>query len=102
MRTCSLRLACTVAVVALSCGQQPAPTATLTVTLEGAGVVRSTPAGIDCGAVCSAPFDVGKYVTLTAEPAAGFVFAAWGGACSGSGACAFVLAEDRTVSARFT
>lgn len=102
MRTSSLKVACAVAVVALSCGQQPAPTATLTVSLEGNGVVRSTPLGIDCGAVCSAPFDVGKAITLTAEPAPGFVFAAWGGACSGSGACAFILSEDRTVTARFT
>lgn len=102
MRTCSLKLACLVAVVALSCGQQPAPTATLTVILEGSGVVRSTPGGIDCGSVCTATFPQDTSVTLTAEPMAGFVFAGWSGACSGTGGCSLVLSEDRAASARFT
>ncbi len=101
MRTCSPWFAYALAVVALACGQQPR-TVTLTVTLEGSGVVRSTPVGLDCGSLCAASFAVGTSVTLTAEPAQGFVFGGWGGACSGSGTCVVALSEDRTVSARFT
>src|SRR5207248_358906 len=42
-------------------------TSTLTVTLQGSGSgnVTSTPAGISCGAACSAPFTTDSQVTLT-------------------------------------
>ena len=58
----------------------PAPAA-LTVTKNGAGTgtVTSTPAGIDCGATCSADFDQDTNVTLSAIPDPGSLFAAWGG-----------------------
>jgi hypothetical protein len=61
--------------------------ATLTVQKAGAGsgTVHSTPAGIDCGATCSASFS--GSVTLTATPAAGSTFAGWSGGCSGLGGC---------------
>ncbi|MDP9258205.1 MAG: hypothetical protein M3Q31_16880, partial [Actinomycetota bacterium] len=49
------------------------PTHALTVTKAGAGSgsVSSSPAGIDCGATCSASFAQGTVVTLTATAAAG-------------------------------
>lgn len=50
---------------------------------KGRGVVESTPAGITCGFTCEAGFVPGSQVTLEATPAAGSVFASWGGACSG-------------------
>ncbi len=55
---------------------------TLTVTKAGAGrgTVLSTPAGIACGAACSAEFAHGTVVTLTPVPQAGSVFDAWSGA----------------------
>jgi uncharacterized repeat protein (TIGR01451 family) len=60
--------------------------ATLTVQNAGGGTVTSTPAGIDCGATCSATF-TSTPVVLTATPDPTHAFAGWSGACSGSGAC---------------
>ena len=42
------------------------PRQTLTVTRIGNARITSTPAGIDCGTVCSAEFEFGTVVTLTA------------------------------------
>jgi hypothetical protein len=50
----------------------------------GTGTVTSTPAGINCGSTCSAPFAYGTAVTLTAAPAQGSAFAGWSGGCSGT------------------
>jgi len=82
----------------------PASTApvTLSVTRTGNGTVSSAPAGISCGATCSATFTAGTSVTLTATPAAGSVFSGWsGGGCSGTGACTLTMATATTVSAAF-
>lgn len=62
----------------------PAPGVTVTKAGSGSGTVTSSPAGINCGSVCSTQFAVGTSVTLTAAPAAGSVFASWAGACSGT------------------
>jgi List-Bact-rpt repeat protein len=56
---------------------QPTPPITLTVHVTGSGTVVSTPAGIDCSTTCSATFDPGTHVTLTAS---GGTFLSWGGA----------------------
>ncbi|PYR50455.1 MAG: hypothetical protein DMF95_10440 [Acidobacteria bacterium] len=45
----------------------------------GGGTVTSSPAGIDCAMGCSAPFELGQVVTLTASPAAGSLFDRWAG-----------------------
>ena len=75
---------------------------TITTTGSGSGSVSSSPAGIDCGSTCTANFDGGTSVTLTAQPGAGSVFAQWGGACSGSSsACTVSMSEARTVTATF-
>ena len=81
----------------------PASTApvTLTVTRTGNGTVSSAPAGISCGATCSAMFSAGTSVTLTATPAAGTVFTGWSGSCSGTGACTVTMASATTVGAAF-
>lgn len=66
----------------------------------GAGSVTSSPAGIACGATCSADFDAGTSVTLTATPDGGSTFAGWGGACAGSDlTCALTLSDGNTVTA---
>src|SRR5206468_220084 len=66
----------------------------------GSGTVTSDPAGLDCGATCSAPFPFGAVVNLTAIPAPGSVFTGW----SGDPDCAdgtVALNADRTCTATF-
>jgi uncharacterized delta-60 repeat protein len=68
----------------------------------GSGSVQSSSPGIDCGTSCSAPFDDGAGITLTATPAPGSAFAGWSGAgCGGTGACALTMNADQTVTASF-
>lgn len=81
-----------------------ANTVTLTVTKDGSGTghVSSDPAGINCGANCSAPFVSGTMVALTATPTSGSTFVGWtGGGCYGVGTCWISLTANTTVSARF-
>jgi hypothetical protein len=96
------------------CGTTPAattrpPTQQFTLTVNvvktttssgtGNGTVVSTPAGINCGATCSASFASGAIVTLTATPTTGSTFAGWSGTgCSGS--VSMIVA--RTCTATFT
>ncbi len=73
----------------------------LTVTTTGEGTVTSDPAGIDCGALCSKSYVSGTPVTLTPTPALGYVFAGWGGACSGTGNCQVTMVTNESISATF-
>ena len=69
---------------------------------SGSGRVTSSPAGIDCGATCSADFTSGTSVTFTAAADAGSTFAGWsGGGCSGSGSCTVTVTADTALSATF-
>jgi len=69
---------------------------------SGSGTVTSSPAGINCGSVCSASFDSGSQVTLTAAAAAGSVFRGWsGGGCTGTGTCITTITAATAVSATF-
>lgn len=68
---------------------------------SGSGTLTSSPAGINCGATCSASFAQGTSVTLNASPASGSVFAGWGGACSGTGSCTLTMDAAKSVSATF-
>ncbi len=76
---------------------------TLTVTRAGtgSGTVTSSPAGIRCGATCSASYASGTTVTLSAAPASGSTFAGWSGACVGTGACVTTMTAARAVTATF-
>lgn len=67
----------------------------------GGGRVTSNPAGVDCGAACGFAFAPGAAVALSAVADAGSTFVGWGGACSGSGACALTLNADTQVTATF-
>jgi hypothetical protein len=77
----------------------------LIVITEGGGSVTSAPAGIDCGASCTATIDpraVPVHYTFTATAGAGTRFAGWGGACGGSfPTCTVDLTGPATVRALF-
>jgi hypothetical protein len=51
----------------------------VTMTGTGSGIVTSSPAGINCGATCTASFPVGITVWLQPTPAFGSEFGSWGG-----------------------
>ena len=68
----------------------------------GSGTVSSSPAGINCGQLCSASFASGIVVTLAASPAANSFFAGWSGACSGVGACKITLSQNSSATATFS
>jgi Divergent InlB B-repeat domain len=55
----------------------------LTVSVQGKGIVRSTPFGLACRVRCSAPFRSFQSVKLRAVPAKGWRFVRWSGACAG-------------------
>jgi Divergent InlB B-repeat domain len=72
---------------------------TLSIVVAGTGTVTSNPAGITCGATCTASFNKGTSVTLTSS---GPGFGGWsGGGCSGTGTCTITLNASTTVTATF-
>ncbi|MBI3897220.1 MAG: hypothetical protein HY308_02870 [Gammaproteobacteria bacterium] len=77
---------------------------TLSVTVAGAGTVKSDPAGItDCTVSCSASFANGTRVVLTASPVAGHTFSGWSGSgCSGVTPCTVEMSAARSVTAGFS
>jgi hypothetical protein len=68
----------------------------------GTGTVTSSPAGITCGATCSANYPTGTVVTLSAAWDADTVFAGWSGAtCGRTSLCTVTLTAPTTITARF-
>ena len=74
----------------------------LAVTIVGTGSVSSTPGGIACPSTCTGSFPDASSVALNPIPGAGFTFAGWSGACTGTGACNVTMSADKTVTATFT
>lgn len=69
---------------------------------NGTGTVTSDPAGIDCGASCSADFPLDSSVVLSAIAGPGSDFAGWSGeGCSGTDTCAVTMSAARSVTATF-
>jgi hypothetical protein len=78
---------------------------TLTKSGGGQGTVKSSVAGINCGAVCSemsSAYYQGEVVELTATPGKGSAFGGWSGSgCSGTGTCTVTMSEAKAVQAEF-
>ena len=72
---------------------------------NGQGGVTSTPVAIFCGTAgntCTAPFDDGISIVLTATPAIGTLLA-WSGDCAGSGlTCNLTMNQNHAITASFT
>jgi hypothetical protein len=75
---------------------------------DGSGTVTSSPGGISCAVTngsasgtCSATFEPGTVVTLSATPTGNNRFDTWGGSCSGSASCSVTVTQPTTVTARF-
>jgi List-Bact-rpt repeat protein len=82
-----------------------AATQTLSVEKNGAGTgtVVSSPAGINCGATCSAAFEGGKTITLAGSPGPNSGPVKWSGCDSlnGENKCLVTMSAARTVTATF-
>ncbi|MBC7708613.1 MAG: hypothetical protein H7203_01015 [Rhizobacter sp.] len=70
---------------------------------SGSGTVTSLPAGINCGATCTASFAGGSAITLSATPSnAAATFSGWlGNGCTGVATCTTTLSAAATISATF-
>ena len=98
--TCTVTMTTAQAVSAIF---NPVPTYVLTVTTSGSGTVTSAPTGINCGATCTAPYNDGTSVVLTATPTTGSAFAGWSGACTNAtGTCTITMTTAKSVTATFT
>lgn len=75
----------------------------LGVTLSGAGTVNTTP-GTDlaCTGGCAQSYDIGTVLSLTATPDTNYLFAGWGGDCSGTEPCVLTMDASKSVTATFT
>ena len=82
----------------------PAKTVTATFTLNSYELTTAT-AGTGSGSISLNPpggtYPHGTVVAVTATPATGSTFTAWGGACAGSGTCNVNMDGDKTVTASF-
>ena len=85
-------------------GLEADKTLTVATAGSGAGVVMSTPGGIDCGIDCTETYSHGTVVTLTASADPGFAFRGWsGGGCSGTDPeCIVTMIGNTTVTVTFS
>ena len=68
----------------------------------GSGTVTSNDGLISCPGTCSATYDSGTVVTLTASAASGSTFGGWSGSCTGpSTTCTVTMNGARSVTATF-
>jgi hypothetical protein len=74
---------------------------TLSVTSTPAGFGTVTYAGQNCLSVCTANYDGGTVIALTATPNTNYTFSGWTGACSGTGACSVTMNSAQSVTATF-
>jgi hypothetical protein len=76
----------------------------LSLTVNGSGLVTSSPTGISCPGTCSFTYNAATVVTLTETPISGATFTGWsGGGCSGtSTTCSVTMSAAESVTASFT
>jgi hypothetical protein len=76
---------------------------TLSVSTVGRGKVKSIPAAIECGKICSAAFAPGTGIALRAMPDSAWAFHEWRGACAGKKEhdCHVTMNAAETVTAKF-
>jgi hypothetical protein len=100
--TCSVTMSAAEAVTATFNTTVTNFTLTVSKAGTGTGTVTSSPAGISCGATCSASFTSGQVVVLTAAAATGSTFAGWSGeGCTGTGTCSVTMSAAEAVTATF-
>ena len=75
----------------------------LSVTVQGSGAIISSPPGLNCLGACSANFNSGTVVTLTAVPGTGQIVDAWADGCSGTGnTCSVTMNAAETATVVFS
>ncbi|MFN0277467.1 MAG: InlB B-repeat-containing protein [Pyrinomonadaceae bacterium] len=73
-----------------------------TVSSDGTGTIRDNQGLIDCGSTCSALYDIGSVVTLTAFPDASSRFVSWTGDCACTGStCDVTMDGAKSCAATF-
>ena len=101
---CSGTGTCTATMAASFCYSTFTPAYSLTVTnsTTGEGTVTHGNGLINCGSTCSANYQAGTSVTLTASANSGYTFTGWlGGGCSGTGTCTVTMTAATSVTATF-
>ena len=78
-----------------------AQTTTVTVVVDGNGLVTSQDGAISCAPDCAESYALNTAVTLVAAAASGSVFVGWSGSCAGTGSCVLVASNDRSATATF-
>ncbi len=84
----------------------PTPPLSVTRSGSGSGSVISQTAGINCGSTCTASFNYGSMITLTAYPDPGSYFTGWTGPCTGGSgsqslSCMVTMDSAKSVTADF-
>jgi hypothetical protein len=75
----------------------------LEVAVTGGGVVTSDPAAITCNPECTAWFETGTSVTLTAAPDSASTFSGWTGCPTATGpSCTLTMTGQASVTASFS
>ena len=68
---------------------------------SGNGTVTSSPPGIDCGEHCTASFEAGAEITLSASAAPDSAFTGWSDLCTGTDSCTVSMTGSQNVVATF-
>jgi hypothetical protein len=74
----------------------------ITLSKGGNGSVTASDKSISCGSLCTAFYNAGTAVTLTASSSSGSVFKSWSGDCTGGvPTCTVIVNDQSTIGATF-